>query len=176
MRPVVFLDIDGVLNSVEFFERTGTSIAEINAKAQALPDMYGEGSMELRQQCIDPLAVARLNTILRKAGAQVVLSTNWAVGLTVKFLVQMLERVGFEGEVIGKTPRKFGYTTRDYQVSTWLEQNREEGWMEYVILEDLHQFEPPLRAHVVRTDSKHGLQEEHVESALRILEAWRVLR
>lgn len=57
MRKIIFLDIDGVLNSSNFFER-----------------QYERG---LREHQLDQHAVLRLKMILHKTNAEVVLSSSW---------------------------------------------------------------------------------------------------
>lgn len=62
-RPVLFLDIDGVLNSEAWRQRR----KEFPLGEDRAPDDYH----------IDPRAVALLDGVVRKAGARVVLSSDW---------------------------------------------------------------------------------------------------
>lgn len=136
---VIFLDIDGVLNSVEWLNR------------------YPE--VRLRDQ-VDPEAVAVLNNIIDKTGAKVVISSSWRIFHSLNFIKQVLENSGFRGEIVGKTPGGGG--VRGPQIQEWLDNNPVES---FVILDDSADMEH-LLPKLVRTDCQYGLQEKHVEEAL----------
>jgi hypothetical protein len=145
---IVFLDFDGVLNSFRFIDAT---------------------SMRER---LDPAAVARLNAILARSGAKVVVSSTWRVRRSVEELRRVLDKVGFEGEVIDKTPvlENHGigdpFVVRAMEIRAWLDAQTQpiesyvvidDGW-----IEDL--------AHVlVKTETDTGLGDEHIDAALDLL-------
>src|SRR5690242_6033276 len=100
---VVFLDFDGVLNSFQYIDAT-----------------------RMREP-LDPAAVARLNAILARSGAKVVVSSTWRVRRSVEELQRVLVKVGFEGEVIDKTPVLEHHGTGDpfqvraMEIRTWID-------------------------------------------------------
>lgn len=107
--PVLFLDFDGVLNSVAFWNRRGspTSI-RITSNAEE----------------IDPGAVALLNSVLDTTGAVVVFSTAWRNSFSVVDLDGLLRERGFTGCCIDATPtiREGGSygERRVWEIRRWL--------------------------------------------------------
>ncbi len=146
---VVFLDFDGVLNNYGFLKQ-----------------------QPHRMDRLDPAAVARLNAILERSGAKVVISSSWRIHHSLDELRQRLCEVGFAGEVIGRTPdiswEEYGdpFRGRAEEIQSWLEQHRE-PLESYVVLDDIYLED---LAHVlVKTEFMAGLGDEHVEAALAIL-------
>lgn len=163
---VVFLDMDGVLNSVDFFDR--------NVVHKAVPEM---GSDDWWTRMIDPVAVERLNRIVEGSGAKVVLSSSWRYHTSPRDIQRILSARGFVGEIIGRTPlatempeplRRTG--KRGLEVEVWLAKNKHLGVEQFVILDDLGEGSfDHLVKYLVRTSWGHGLLDEHVEPALRLL-------
>jgi hypothetical protein len=91
MSPIIFLDIDGVLNHRLFYEE----------KSQA--DRYKEVGPDLCD--LDPEKVKLLNELIESAGADVVISSTWRYGKTIDQLQALLDKVGFTGKIVGLTPR-----------------------------------------------------------------------
>jgi len=94
---VLFLDIDGVLNSGQFFDgksHTG-GIILVNTSTQ-----------------IDMNAVALLNTLIDKTQANIVISSTWRIGHSIPFLQDKLRVHGFKfpEHIIGCTPELPGKT------------------------------------------------------------------
>lgn len=84
---VIFLDIDGVLNHQYFYtERSGMD---------TMP------KYPFSEFC--PVAVKNLNQLIEATGAKVVVSSSWRTGRTTEQLQELLNSVGFKGNVIGKT-------------------------------------------------------------------------
>lgn len=100
---VIFLDVDGVLNSEEWMKsrRDKYSMDDIHTQYP-----FYEFSPDL---------VANLNKITDATGAKIVVSSTWRLGRTVEQLIELLKSVGVTGEVIDKTdhmgaPSKLGST------------------------------------------------------------------
>jgi len=147
---VVFLDIDGVLNSLEFHQR----------------DL---GPLDR----LDPSAVARLNALVRVSGAHVVISSSWRLSRTPREIRLLLEQVGFAGTLAGCTPDLSGEMEgADYDV---LRASEVQAWLDravvpvegFVVLDDAELDD--LQPHLVRTSLERGLLDEHVDAALRLL-------
>ena len=155
---VVFLDFDGVLNSLEFFQRAPGGLDRL-----------------------DPAAVARLNRLLAASQAKVVVSSSWRVGRTKAELRDLLEKVGFQGSIVGCTPdlssviRFSDYeVVRAREVRTWLESSIVPV-TQFVILDDARLEDDEIAEHLVRTSFELGLQDSHVGEALAILKRARPL-
>lgn len=143
-NKLVFLDIDGVLNS-----RRST---------------YAYASTHT----LDPVAVALLNELLTVTGSSVVISSTWRLGRTVEQLSDLLYAQGVRGTIIGKTPHHEGFRGQD--VARWLELNKwpvSDPEYKYVIFDDGRDFHAgqPL----VHVDNKHGLNHLHIQRAIHML-------
>lgn len=158
---VLFLDIDGVLNS-----RDRPCIQR---------SMYG----------IDPWHTERLNEIVERCGCDIVISSTWRIGRTVEELRALLEKAGFRHarRVIGKTgsasriggsftpewlaeqQAKFGHWGRGLEIMGWLRDQHGFGWedavKDIVILDDDSDMWH-LTEHLVQTSFNHGLTQVEV--------------
>jgi hypothetical protein len=141
---VLFLDFDGVLNSRD-----------------TVPEFS-----------LDDVLVARVNRILSVTGAKVVISSSWrAHGLP--YCIAFLENAGFKGEVIGATPfreREWGKRSppRGLEIQDWMDANP--GVERFVILDDEGDMEH-LLPFLIRTSMVDGLQDSHVDEAVRALKS-----
>lgn len=146
---IIFLDIDGVLNSIEFWAR------HIAAG--------GRGGYD----GIDHVAVSRLNRLVEASGARVVLSSAWRKG-GVESAQQALRAKGATWTIHATTP-VLESGDRFLEIWTYIAHSR--GYVtNFVILDDelvidLDVADPWL----VQTDRRVGLTDEDVERALAIL-------
>jgi len=148
---IVFLDFDGVLNSL-------SDVA------------FGVGS-----SCFNATAVERLNAIVRRSGAKVVISSSWRVLHTIDELRAILEKAGFNGEIIGSTPVYEYKDARGLADIGFIRCREIQAWIDvhptpltsFVILDDLEL--EPLAAYHVKTEMEVGLCEHHVDQALDVL-------
>ncbi len=161
---LIFLDIDGVLNSVAWQD------------TQRQRGGYGLGPYRVAYWArrIDPAAVQRLNRLLAGTGAAVVVSSAWRTLLTRQELTFCLTENGFMGEIIGETPEKeavmdYGFpaaVSRWEEIALYLA-----GWgqtPEYAILDDDPMPDAPTE-NFVRTDYKVGLTDADADRAITIL-------
>lgn len=142
---IVFLDFDGVLNSRRFFARSGP--------------------IERPDDALDPAAVARVDRVIARTGAKVVISSTWRIMDPLDRIAGILRAHGFGGEVVGATPVVGG--SRGREIGAWLDQSK--GVRSFVILDDDTNMGRLARRHV-RTMPEDGLLDEHVEPACRHLE------
>lgn len=147
---VIFLDFDGVLNSDELFNANP-------ARGHRIGLWYEQ---------LDPFAVARLNTIVALTGAEVVVSSSWRYVYNIEGLQSTLNDAGFVGTVVDVTPKRPD-SHRGAEINDWLDaqSKRPEA---FVLLDDDTKTEP-LCDHHVLTLMADGLQDRHVERAVRIL-------
>ena len=141
---VVFLDFDGVLNH------------------------FPPGELVLSQAYLDnPLETAhveRLEQLVQRTGARVVISSSWRLRLTLDELRGALEARGFTGEVIGTTPR-LRTGIRAHEISAWLLLHPEVTT--FAILDDEPDAE--LDGRLVHTDPEHGFTDADLQRALLLL-------
>ncbi len=164
---IVFLDIDGVLNSPDWFGSWPPEdelTAGIDARDLALvADIY-----------LDPDAVQRLNRLTAKA--EIVISSSWRYGYTVEEIRWMLERRGFRGTIAGATPSL--HESRGQEIRAWLEQNEDpDNPRPFCVVDDYCQDMDGVEGHTVETTDRSqplrarvtGLLDQHIEQILTML-------
>jgi hypothetical protein len=158
-RPIVFLDIDGVLNSAQWYAQAGSR----REKGESGPST----ERELLERSIDPACVQRLNRLLQLTGATVIVSSSWRKNHGLSEIVSIMKARGFCGEVVGTTSSDDGTLSRGGEITRWLEKNFPLG-AAYVVVDD--EVETGLPAEVVVvTSNDTGLTDEDVDRAIAIL-------
>lgn len=151
---IVFLDIDGVLNSEDF-----TTANPPDHSIHMREDAWW-------QEMLDPQAVELLNRLLQSTNAKVVISSSWRHANDADDMQRILDGVGFSGEVIGMTPKRGGECRGD-RIKLWLDSTHHEI-ESFVILDDdddMGGFDKRL----VLTDHVHGLRPEDCRAAEQLL-------
>lgn len=159
MRKIVFLDIDGVLNSVDYFEQ--------------VKDRKGYKE-------INPEKVKLLKEIVDRTESEIVLSSTWRdLGKRKNepehpmytYLVDTLKAYGME--IIEHTP--YIGQDRPKEIKAWLD-NQQDKDIQFVSLDDdfsqQKYDEVGIGNYLVRTSfykKDGGLRREHVEKAVEIL-------
>jgi len=150
--PIIFLDIDGVLNSL--------------SRADEPADLFRE--------ILSPHVMA-LNKIVRATDAKMVLSSSWRYYIhngmmSLSGFELMLHTHGVRGSLVGHTRRdKDEYEPRWLQIRDWLRDNRPPtpgDLQRYCILDDDPDAFGGL--HGVQTNGS-GLTTEDAEQAIAIL-------
>ena len=159
---IIFLDVDGVLNSSAYFEAN-----------------KGKGRIEINDFHLKMLA-----KIYHTCDAKIVLSSSWRelddpsdihVYWMYEYLVNELARYGME--IIDKTP--YVENNRPLEIKTWLDNHVDKDDIRFVSLDDdwskEHYDEYGIGDCLVQTKffcndvSEGGLQQEHVDKAIEIL-------
>lgn len=157
----LFLDIDGVLNDDGFLrkaaEQEGGRIVTVSSGYMGNAPEWDPTTH------IDADRVARLNTIIERTGAKVVLSTSWRIMGTEK-VAEYLKAKGFKGLVVDSTPRLHG-RDRFVEIRRWLEGRSDSP--QFAILDDDRDAGVTFDHQYIHVP--HGLEDEHVERAVRIL-------
>lgn len=166
---IIFLDIDGVLNSAHWWD--------------VRPPVKEYESEEVHAfRNIDPTAVKRLNTIIEKSGAVCVLSSTWRTMHTLSYMQRLLERRGFKGKLFASTPchsdrpnptdgkGNINYIRRGNEIQAWLDMLGPDCQPDsFVILDDDDDM-AHLSDRLVKTTFEKGLTDEHVISTLEVLD------
>lgn len=156
---VLFLDIDGVLNSADYMK-------------------HRRHIRRPTRDAIDALTVPRLNAITDRSGAAIVISSTWRKMYQLDDLARVLAQHGVTGRVIGATPvlvdplgppHKDGFQPcrskpRAHEIAAWLDAHPEVT--SFAVLDDDPDVLvlPHIAARVVGTAWSDGLLDEHVES------------
>lgn len=162
-RRVLFLDIDGVLNS-NFWNASHSR--EIS-----------DGTL------VDEEKICLLAGLVHKTGAEIVLHSGWRVWFDAGIepirteaqrLVDMLEREGLR--ISGMTPdltteeirrtKRFSLV-KATEILAWLSAQTDVG--SWVVLDDLDLHNAQIREHQVKPDQTVGLTEADVLAAERLL-------
>ena len=170
MTKIIFLDIDGVLNTDD----------------DPKPIINGVDPANVFHDIPRRDLISNLNHIINETGANVVISSTWRKHAHWGILWRLFQVLGFEGKIIDSTP--VDGDDRGQQIKQWLEDENTgkhiclidklrwnikiEKVVTFVILDDLvydiisHE---DLKNNTVATDPSHGLTIEKVREAIKIL-------
>jgi len=155
---VIFLDIDGVLNSEEFLKNN-------------------------QNEMIDRDSVNTLKNIIDKTGAVIVMSSGWRLW----FDDNMMPKDGdsqylydilceFDINLFGKTPdfsteeirtKKTFSHVKAKEIIAWLSEY--EDAYQYVVLDDLNLRNEEINSHLVRTNAQVGITEDDAKRVIDML-------
>lgn len=137
---VIFLDIDGVLNSAESFQR-GVHLEK-------------KHSLLVRRLC-------------KECDAKIVISSSWRNIYDWEVLLTLLESVELSRDlIVDITPQKLT-STRGDEIEMWL--RKQTNIESYVILDDDSDMLDHQLENFVQTSFQTGLLESHFDEAKRIL-------
>jgi len=180
---VVFLDIDGVLNSEQFALRREREHLAKHAGASCDCTDRG-GFFLLHENNIDHEAVSHLNALLQRTGAMVVVSSTWRKLLDIFEIERILMKHGFVGDILSWTPhdRESDYNVarrghrieRGDEIAEWIVRwNRshpDSVVRRFVILDDGSDM-GSLGHRLILTDPLCGLTANDVKLATAIMES-----
>lgn len=173
---VLFLDIDGVLNSQNWFGYMQYCIKN-NMYNRVMnfvdtPDEY----IEYKLTMLDDRAIANLNRIVEETGCKVVLSSSWRCLWNPSEndrTIEALKLKGFKYDFYGMTPRipqkDFGQE-RGIEIQTWMDKELEKNEIEsFVILDDDNDMLPEQMDKFILVNNQYGLSDIDVFKAIEIL-------
>ncbi len=154
---VVFIDIDGVLNSDAYFRA-------LEHAGEALTEWWGE-------RCLDPRAIALLDALLTHADATAVISSSWRQRFSLSELDAMFRARGLSRTLHSVTPSMHrtpdgARLTRGDEVQAWLDAH--DAVDAFVILEDEEELSH-LEPFAMRVSTSVGLGRDDVERAIEAL-------
>lgn len=147
---IIFLDIDGVLNSVD----SAVAFAEF-------PNIN-------EVDALDPVSVLLLKQLCEKTDAKIVISSTWRKLYTVDDFRAIFAKYDWDDfPIIGVTTSWNHYTNkRGYQIQDWLDGNS--NWTNYVIHDDDSDMLDSQVDHFVHVSNISGFRAKHLCAALRI--------
>lgn len=171
-NPVIFLDIDGVLNSVQYFETRKflQSEEELNKEFD-----HEINDVNVREQIylndLNPKAVKLLNIIIRDVpDVEFVLSSTWRKSFMPDKMTEMMKKRGFKGTIKASTPVcNFNGSVRGNEIHLWLKNNRIPEFFNYVILDDDSDMLLHQKNNFLHIDGHAGLTPNHVYKISRFL-------
>jgi hypothetical protein len=173
-KPIIFLDMDGVLNNRLSLKRAQEGI-------------FPPGN--LRLSTVDPTCVCRLKDFVTDVDAEIVISSSWRSrhmdqddweirpSLTSgnASVLNALRWCGWSCHhlLIGNTAHLYD-SPRGDEIDDWLTKHRERyvyNQTSYLIFDDCNDFsEIQLSKHLVRTNSEYGITLEDIAKARKLLE------
>lgn len=154
---IIFLDIDGVLNSQVFFEKT--LLTSKNPKTE-LKNQVRKGiieRLEFYRKQICPERMAWLNKLCEETDSVIVVSSTWRKNKTIEELQEILNYAGAKFKVVGLTP-VCACRMRGCEIRSWLDQNgRDYLPYDYVIIDDDSDMLLWQQGHFFQTDGYSGL-------------------
>lgn len=170
---VIFLDIDGVLNSERLLEQQlhlhRTAVAETGPEHREACKCFD------MEKNIDPEAVEHLNRLIARTQSKVVISSSWRRLIDAPEIERILKLCHFNGVIIGDTPDamndlRFDMAPEDrdrgHEIAMWLKDHPEVE--RFVILDDCCDM-AHLRYRLVQTDADVGLTADDVELAINMM-------
>lgn len=164
MKKIIFLDIDGVLNTQLWYTQMDRNTPQ---------DKYG--------YAFDPNAVANLKRIVEETGADIVISSSWkCMGLTQ--MEDMWNDRNLPGRIVGITPNSVSdelllhadidsmelFHIRGEEIREWLSKHGKRV-SNYVIIDDMDNMLPEQQSHFVQTNPEVGITKVDSEKAIKIL-------
>jgi len=158
---LIFLDIDGVLNSEQ------SQCMYYHHKAW-LESKLGKGS-KTRELC--PISISNLDYLMREVpDAKVVISSSWRIGETLESLKEILkeQKVQQTEKIIGLTPVfNINGKRRGLEIEAFLKAQKEHV-ESFVILDDDSDMEPYMDR-LILTHWRDGLVRSKTIEALHLL-------
>ena len=162
MKKIIFLDIDGVMNSQVDYEL---------AEARGDLKTAREEAHELSARCMD-----LLNTLIDETGAEVVITSVWRYTTTKEELQTLFEKKGFKHKILDYTPvYDRNFSVRGNEILGWITANEEylgQDYFEfesYVIFDDDSDMLYWQRENFVPIDGYTGLTHNKTYKAKWIL-------
>lgn len=158
---LIFLDVDGVLNSGDGNNAIGELILE------------GFIPSHCDQRWFQPRHVRLLYKIEHLTGAHLVLSSSWRNGNSLDYVQSLMREAGHpRPTLIGKTDSEG--PTRGAEIARYLKRYNNDPVLDnvstYVVLDDDWDKDLDLDLdHFVQIDYREGLTERHVQRAVEIL-------
>ena len=159
MKKIIFLDIDGVLNSNDFLQYRSKDESE---------DMY-----KYLETFIDDEAVLVLEKIAKETESEIVISSTWRFN-HYDSLKKILSSKGLTSKIIDKTPRDG--CCRGCEIHQWIRNNTEyleiqnaSSFKKYLILDDDTDMLYNQRNNFVRVTNDYGLTNSYIQICLNVL-------
>lgn len=156
---IIFLDVDGVLNSNRTFMAWGAG------------SMRGRGKHTVESTLLDPVSVSLLRTLVETVEAKIVISSSWRIGCEVSEFHDVFDLYGWDTRsiIIGKTPRLYDIgSRRGDEIAAWIATSGQDT-QDYIIFDDDSDMLPEQKAggHFIKTPLDYGLGMPETEAALK---------
>jgi 3-deoxy-D-manno-octulosonate 8-phosphate phosphatase KdsC-like HAD superfamily phosphatase len=153
---VIFLDVDGVLNSYEW--------------------LYSNPKIGKTRNHLDDNAVEVLSKIVKSSKAKIVLSSSWrTIPENTEPMLQLKEKFQkLNLSIFDRTGRSPKKKSRGWEIREWIKKNSKiYNITSFVIIDDdsfdIVNHKKTLLPYYVKTSFKDGLKESHIPKILHVL-------
>ena len=144
---VIFLDIDGVLNSQYMYQH------------------YKDDIISTPSGKLSKMAIENLNSLTDATDAKLVISSTWRFDDKV---IESLREAGITGTILGITGRGCACCLRGNEIRTWIHENIEDrDYHNYLILDDDSDMLYWQRNNFINVDYITGITPQTVYKAER---------
>ena len=151
MSNIIFLDVDGVLNSIN-------NLIEVYNKTKKPHSGY--------DYPFDENCLKNLQELVNETNSKLVITSTWRKEQKGReTLLNELKEYGLDKQVIGYTP-VLPNGNREAEIKKYLSTLKE--MPNYIILDDSKEFVELSHA-LIKTDTRTGLTNKNVEQAIKIL-------
>lgn len=156
---IIFLDIDGVLNSVD--------------SAIAFYEWMPKGTREQSEDKLDKVSIGLLRKLCMVTDAKIVISSTWRMGRVKEDFEEIFKRYGwvdfpYYGQtIIGYILFDIGSRTRGHEIQHWLKEHPE--IINYAIIDDDSDMLPNQLKNFVHVSNINGFRSKHYCQCLRLL-------
>ena len=146
---ILFLDIDGVLNSKQWHSSDSCKALGNSVK-----------------RYFDPVCMKYLNSIISETEARVIISSSWRILRSLQDLQDLFKSVGFTGKIYGMTPdlsifQPDSENLRGLEIQQWITNNQRyfKTAIQYIILDDEDGFLENQQQYFFQINSDIGLND-----------------
>ena len=159
-KKLLFLDIDGVLNSWHYFKNNKTLIDKSESKKDFKINKWTH---------LDPDAIKRLNRLVDLSGVEVIISSTWRLLFSLEEINKMLAFRGATFQASNRTPEGYyrgmsSRTCRGDEIKEFID-NFSEPVDAFVILDDDNDMDG-VSSQLVQTSMNNGIQDYHIDLCL----------
>lgn len=159
---VIFLDIDGVLNSQEYYHH--------------IYNIYKETGKHVSHHFVDETPLNLLINYLNSSSTKLVISSSWKYSNNPEETIKQFD--SYDPEciniaklnkfIIGCTPRIYKEgSCRGTEIKWWLDNHPEIN--KYVIIDDDSDMLSEHLPYFIKTQNKYGLKQCHIDKIIKIL-------
>ncbi len=155
---IIFLDIDGVLNS---------DLWDKSSKSKVI---------DFPENQFDPKLIELFNKITEKTTEKIVLTSTWRLEYDLDFMQNLFNRVGIRAEIIAYTPdlkKGNDYVVRGNEILKWCKDNetllgsKTLDYTDFIIIDDNSDMLHWQSKYFFQTDRLSGLTPTIVKNIIR---------
>jgi len=157
---IIFLDVDGVLNSMNYLQKLYEEKNEC---------YFGFGIP------FDPNCLKNLKELITQTNSKIVISSTWRKSSKgIEILLENLKKYELDKFVIGYTPIFNTNVTRGTEIKAYLSNLKEDtSKLNFIILDDESDMDE-LLPHLIKTDENTGIAAENVKAGIKRLNKKRI--